>query len=126
MRPPTLSCFLLLPLRRLFFACPPSAPWNLLFFTVESTLFFPCCSSDLPLSRQSEQEPRFRRGRPRQGAALAHLDSLPPHDSVLSTDGSVLFPFGKGCSGVVANYFLYGTEAALSFSAGPVYSSFFR
>ena len=38
--------------------------WNPLFFTVESIFFPPCSRSDLPLSRQ--------------GAALAHLDSLPP------------------------------------------------
>ena len=40
------------------------------------------------------------------------------------TDGSVPFPFGKGGSGVLANYSLCGTEATLSFSAGPVCSSF--
>ena len=60
----------------------------------------------------------------RQGAALAHLDSLPAHDLALWTDGSVPFPFGKGGSGVLANCFLGGTEATLSFSAGPVCSSF--
>ena len=60
----------------------------------------------------------------RQGAALAHLDSLPPHDLVLCTDGFVPFPFGKGGSGVLANCSLCGAEATLSFSAGPVCSSF--
>ena len=44
-------------------ACPPFPPWNLPSFTVESTLSTPCSRSDPPLSRQ--------------GAALAHLDSLP-------------------------------------------------
>ena len=53
-----------------------------------------------------------------------HLDSLPPHDQVLWTDGSVPFPFGKGGSGVLVNCSLYGTEATLSFSAGSVCSSF--
>ena len=43
---------------------------------------------------------------------------------VLWTDGSVPFPFGKGGSGVLANCYLCGTEATLSFSAGPVCSSF--
>ena len=62
--------------------------------------------------------------RTRQGAALAHLDSLLPHDLVLWTDGSVPFPSGKGGSGVLANCSLCGTEATLSFSAGPVCSSF--
>ena len=44
-------------------ACPPCPPWNLLSFTVESTLSTPCSRSDPLLSRQ--------------GAALPHLDSLP-------------------------------------------------
>ena len=44
-------------------------------FTVESTLSSPCSRSNPPLSRQ--------------GAALAHLDSLPPHNLVIWTDGSV-------------------------------------
>ena len=42
------------------------------------------------------------------------------------TDSSVPFPFGKDGSGVLANcsLSLCGTEATLSFSAGPVCSSF--
>ena len=79
-------------------------------FTVECTLSIPCSRSDPPLTRQ--------------GAALAHLDSLPPHDLVLWTDGSVPFPFGKGGSGVLASCCLCGTKATLTFSAGPVCSSF--
>ena len=94
--------------REALLACPPFPPWNLPSFTVESTLSTSCSRSDLPLSRQ--------------GAALAHLDTLPPHDLVPWTDGS--FPLGKGGSGVLANCSLYGTEATLSFSAGPVCSSF--
>ena len=31
--------------------CPPSPPWNLLFFTVESTLSTPCSQSDPPLAK---------------------------------------------------------------------------
>ena len=91
-------------------ACPPFPPWNLPSFTVESTLSSPCSRSDPPLTRQ--------------GAALAHLDSLPPHDLVLWTDGSVPFPFGKGGFDVLANCSLCGAETILSFSAGPVCSSF--
>ena len=97
--------------RKALVACPPCPPWNLPSFTVESTLPIPCSCSDPPHSRQ--------------GAALAHLNSLPPHDLVLWTDDSVPFPFGKGGSGVLANCSLCGTEATLSFSAGPVCSSFF-
>ena len=96
--------------REALLAYPSFPPWNLPLFTVESTLSSPCSRSDPPLSRQ--------------GAALAHLDSLPPHDLVLWTDGSVPFPFGKGGSGVLANCSLGGTEGTLFFSAGPVCSSF--
>ena len=96
--------------REALFACPLFPPWNLLSFSVESTLSSPRYHSDPPLTRQ--------------GAALAHLDSLPPHDLVLWTDGSVPFPFGKAGSGVLANCSLCGAEATLSFSACPVCSSF--
>ena len=96
--------------REALLACPPFSPWNLPSFMVESTLSTPCSRSDPPHSRQ--------------GAALAHLDTLPHHDLVLWTDGSVRFPFGKDGSGVLANCSLCGTEATLSFSAGPVCSSF--
>ena len=67
--------------REALLACPPSPPWNLPLFTVESTLSFSCSCSDPPHSRQS--------------AALAHLDSLPPHDLVLWTDRSVPFPLAR-------------------------------
>ena len=93
------------------FASPPSSPWNLPSFTAESTLSSPCSRSDPPLSRQ--------------GAALACLDSLPPHDLVLWTDSSVPFPFGKDGSSVLVNYSLCGTDTTFSFSAGPACSSFF-
>ena len=96
--------------REALLACPPFPRWNVPSFMVESTLSSLCSRSDPPHSRQ--------------GAALAHLDSLPPHDLILWTDGSVPFPFGKGGSGVLANCSLCGTEATLSFSAGPVCSSF--
>ena len=49
--------------REALLACPPCPSWNLPSFTVESTLSSPCSRSDPPHSRQ--------------GAALAHLDSLP-------------------------------------------------
>ena len=91
--------------RKVPLAFPPS-PWNLPSFTVESTLFSLCSRSDPSLSRQ--------------GAALTHLDSLPAHDLVLWTDGSVSFSFGKGGSGVLAHCSLCGTEATLFFSAGLV------
>ena len=96
--------------RESLLACSPSPPKNLPSFTVESTLSSPCSRSDFPLSRQ--------------GADLANLDSLHPHDLALWTDGYAPFPCGKGGSGVLANCSLCGTEAAYSFSAGLVCSSF--
>ena len=61
----------------------------------------------------------------RHSVALAHLDSLPPCNLVVYTDGSVPFLFDKGGSGVLVNCSLCDTEAILSFSAGPVCSNFF-
>ena len=95
--------------REALLACPLSPPWNLPSLTEKFTLFSSCYCSDPPLSCQS--------------AALFYLDS-PPHDLVLWTDGFVPFRFGKGGFVVLGNCFLCGTEATLSFSAGPVYSSF--
>ena len=90
MRSLTRSCFFLLLLERLFLLSS--------IFSLESSFlhcgvnsFLSCSRSDLSLSLS------------RQGATLAHLDSLPLHDLVLWTDGSVPFPFGKGRSGVLFN-----------------------
>ena len=74
--------------REALLACPPSPPWNLPSFTVESALSSPCSCCDPPLTRQ--------------GTALAHFDSLPPHELVIWTDASVRFPFGKGSSDALA------------------------
>ena len=97
--------------REALLACPPCSPWNLPSFMVESTLSTPCSRSDPPLSRQ--------------GAALAHLDFLSPHDLIPRRDGSVPFPFGKGGSGVLANCSLRGTEATLLFGRASMLK-FFR
>ena len=96
--------------REALLACSCFSPWNLPSFTMEFTLSTPCSRSDPALSRQ--------------GVAFTHLDSLPPHDLVLWTDGSIPFPFGKGNSGILANCSLCGTEATLSFSADQVCLSF--
>ena len=58
---------------------------------MKSTFSSPCSRSDPPLFHQ--------------GATLAHLDSLPPRDRVVRTDGSVPFPFGKDASGVFCKLF---------------------
>ena len=98
MRPLTRSCFLLLVLGRLFLRAP--------------TFLLRICPPSL-------WSPPF----PLHAPALAHLDSLPLM-VIIWTDGSVPFLFGKGSSGVLANCSLCGTEATLSFSVGPVCSSF--
>ena len=97
-------------LKKFFFACPSYPPWNLPSCTVKSTLSSPCSHSDPPFSLQD--------------AALVYLNSLPPHNLVIWTDGPILFPVGKGCFSVLANYSLCGTEATISFYAGSVCSSF--
>ena len=89
---------------------PPFPSWNLPSFTVKSTLTSLCSRSDPSLTRQ--------------GAALAHLDSLPFMIWYSGLTALFLSCFGKGGSGVLANCFLCGTEATLSYSAGPVCSSF--
>ena len=89
--------------REALLACPPSLPWNPPSLTVESTLSSALFHSDSLLFRQ--------------GAALAHLDSLPPYDLWVWTDASVPFPFGKGGSSVLANCSLCGTETTLFWQA---------
>ena len=73
------TCF-----REALLACPSFPLWNLPSFTVESTLSSPCSRSDPHYSRQ--------------GAALAHLDSLPPHDLVLWTQ-TALFLLARAAQG---------------------------
>ena len=72
--------------REALLACPPFPPRNLPSFTVESTLTTPCSRSDPPLSRQ--------------GAALAHLDSL---------------PIMIWCSGLTALFLFFLARAAPAF-----------
>ena len=108
LRPLTRSCFLLIPLGRLFLLSLP--------YLLETS--FPLLWS--PPS--SLHAPTLIPSLPHQGEALSHLDSLPPCDLVLWTAGSV--SFGKGGSGVFANCSLCRTEDTLFFSAGPVCSSF--
>ena len=93
--------------REALVACPPSPPGNLPSFTVEFIFSSPCSRSNLLLSRQD--------------AALAHLDSLPPFDLLLLTDGFVSFSFGKSSTGVKPTAL---SVATISFSTDPVCSSF--
>ena len=52
-----------------------------------------------------------------------HLDSLPSHDLVIWTDGSVFFLSGKSGSGVLANCSFCGPEATFFHLVGSVCSS---
>ena len=83
--------------RKVLFACLPSPLWNPLSFSVKLTLSFSRSRSDPSLSRQP----------------LAQIDFLPSNDLVIWTDGSVLFPFNKSGSGVLANFSLCDAEATL-------------
>ena len=96
--------------REALLARPPFPLRNLPSFTVESTLSTPCSRCDSPHSRK--------------GAALAHLDSLPLMIWCFGQTALFLFRFGKGGSGALANCSLCDTETTLSFSPGPVCSSF--
>ena len=66
--------------REAFLACPAFPPWNFpSLLWISPSPFYTL--SDLPRSRQ--------------GAALTYLGSLPSHDLVLRTDGSVPFLLAK-------------------------------
>ena len=108
LRPLTRSCFLLpllerfslLALNFLLRTCLPSL-WSL--------PFPPCSPSDPSLSRKS--------------AALAHLDSRPPHNLGIWTDGFVRFCFGKTTQASLPNApfmalwspFLFGSPSMFKF-----------
>ena len=97
--------------REALFACPHSFLWNSPSFSVDLNFSTPCSRFGPPLSRL--------------GTALSLFDSLPLYDLVIWTDGYVLF--GRGESGVIANYdycSLGGAEAILTFLAYRVLSRF--
>ena len=89
------TCF-----REAFLACPP---WNLTSFTVESTLSTPCSRSDPPHSRQ--------------GAALAHLDSLPLMIWCFGQTVLFIFLLAKAALAFLptALSFLFGRPSVLQF-----------
>ena len=95
--------------RKALLAFLPSPPWNLPFFAVESTLSSPCSRSD-PLYLAKVRLSLI--------LTLSHLTIW------CSGQTAVRFSFGNSGSGVPVNCSLCGTEATLSLSADPVYSSF--
>ena len=105
MGPLTRSCFLLLVLGKLLLLALPVLLG-----------IFPCSRSSPPFPLHAPALIPLTLAKVRLSPTLT-LSPL----MILWTDGSVPFPFGKGSSGVLANCSLCGTEATLSFSAGPVF-----
>ena len=96
--------------REALLACPPCPPWNLPLFTVESTLPTSCSCCDPPLTRQ--------------GAALAHLDSLPPMIWCFEQTALFLFLLARAAPAFLPIALSVALRPLFSFSAGPVCSSF--
>ena len=86
---------------------PPFPPWSTTHFTVSP--FIPHCTGNNTARLQT---------------ALSRLYSLPPSDIQVWTDGSVPSLFGPGGVGVYVTYSKCNTSNSLSFSSGPIASSF--
>ena len=87
--------------------CPPFRPWTATHFTVSP--FIPDCTGNSTARLQS---------------ASSRLSSLPPSDIQVWTDGSVPSLFGPGGAGVYVTCSKCHTSNSLSFSTGPIASSF--
>ena len=86
---------------------PPFPPWTATHFTVSPII--PDCTSNSTARLQS---------------ASSRLSSLPPSDILVWTDGSVPSLFGPGGAGVYVTCSKCNTSSSLSFSTGPIASSF--
>ena len=86
---------------------PPFPPWTATHFTVSP--FIPDCRGNSTVRLQS---------------ASNRLSSLPPSDIQVWTDGSVPFLFGPDGAGVYVTCSKCNTSNSLSFSTGPIASSF--
>ena len=95
--------------REPFIACPPFPPWSFPTFSVTPSI--PGCSRKDPLPT-------------RKAVAEDYLDSLPPSDLCVWTDGSVPHNFGPGGAGVLACCSICDSSFSFSYSDGPVSSSF--
>jgi len=87
--------------------CPSTPPWTPPNFT--QTTFIEGCSRSNP---------------GRSVTAADFLRSLPTTDVVVWTDGSVPSPLGAGSAGIHAVFGRCSSSCSLSYSAGPVSSSF--
>ena len=86
---------------------PPFSPWTATHFTVSP--FIPDCSGNSTTRLQS---------------ASNRLSSLPPSDIQVWTDSSVPSIFGSGGAGVYVTCYKCNTSYFLSFTTGPIASSF--
>ena len=86
---------------------PPFLPWTATHFTVSP--FIPDCTGNITVRLQS---------------ASNRLSSLPLSDIQVWTDGSALPLFGPGGAGVYVTCSKCNTSYSLSFSTGPIASSF--
>ena len=86
---------------------PLFPPWTATHFTVSP--FIPDCTGNSTARLQS---------------ASSRLSSLPPSDILVWTDGSVPSLFGPGGAGVYVKCSKCNTSNSLSFSTGPIASSF--
>ena len=93
--------------RESLITCPPFPPWSTARFTVSP--FIPDCTGS---------------GAARLQVASSGLSSLPPSGVRVWADGSVPSLFGPGGAGVHATCSRCSASHSLSFSSGPVASSF--
>ena len=93
--------------RESLITCPPFPPWSTAHFTVSP--FVPDCAGS---------------GAARLQVASGGLSSLPPSGIRVWTGGSVPSLLGPGGAGVCAACSGCGTSHSLSFSSGPIASSF--
>ena len=93
--------------REILIMCPPFSPWTTTHFTVSP--FIPDCTDN---------------NTARLLSASSRLPSLPPSDIQVWTDGSIPSLFGPGGAGVYVTCSKCNTSNSLSFSTGPIASSF--
>ena len=93
--------------RETLITCPPFPPWTATHFTVSPII--PDCTGNSTARLQS---------------ASSRLSSFPPSDIQVWTDGTVPSLFGPGGAGVYVTCSKCNTSNSLSFSTGPIASSF--
>ena len=93
--------------RETLIMCPPFPPWTATHFTVSP--YIPDCTGNSTARLQT---------------ASSRLSSLPPSDIQVWTNGYILSLFGLGGAGVYVTCSKCNASYFLSFSTGPIASSF--